>query len=329
MPSIKLIISLFLFPLWISCQDGPKTVVTIIDDDFYINGDITYEGITWKGINMEGLLLNSRMVQGIFDDLNPETRKFFKYPDSGEWDADRNTDEFVSAMEDWYDHGMLAFTLNLQGGSPTGYGNKGWRNSAFDEKGNLRIDYLHRLKKILDKADDLRMAVILGYFYFGQDQYLKDEVAVVRAVNNITDWLLEEGYRNVLVEINNECNIQYDHEILKPERVHELINLVKSKSKNGRRLYASTSYGGRQIPGPNVVKTSDFLLLHGNGVSDPAYITQMVKETKEVPGYRKMPILFNEDDHYNFDQPENNFVPVNSSKIIAEVKHLNLWYFLI
>jgi hypothetical protein len=34
----------------------------------------------------------------------------------------------------------------------------------------------------------------------------------------------------------------------------------------------------------------------------------MVEETKLVEGYRSMPIVFNEDDHFNFDQPVNNFV---------------------
>ncbi len=27
-----------------------------------------------------------------------------------------------------------------------------------------------------------------------------------------------------------------------------------------------------------------------------------------MPGYRPMPILFNEDDHFDFDKPWNNFV---------------------
>ena len=52
------------------------------------------------------------------------------------------------------------------------------------------------------------------------------------------------------------------------------------------------------IPKPNVVKASDFLLLHGNGVSNPDKIAEMVRKTREVEGYRPMPILFNEDDHY-------------------------------
>ena len=60
------------------------------------------------------------------------------------------------------------------------------------------------------------------------------------------------------------------------------------------------------IPRPNVVKTSDFLLLHGNGVKDPAKITGMIRRTRAVEGYRPMPILFNEDDHERFEEEENN-----------------------
>jgi hypothetical protein len=52
---------------------------------------------------------------------------------------------------------------------------------------------------------------------------------------------------------------------------------------------------------------SDYLLLHGNGVSDPERIAGMVRQTRKVPGYFPKPILFNEDDHFNFDKPKNNF----------------------
>ena len=69
--------------------------------------------------------------------------------------------------------------------------------------------------------------VILGFFYFGQDERLRDEAAVLRAVDGTVGWVLDRGYRNVLIEINNECNVRYDHAILQPERVHELIERVK------------------------------------------------------------------------------------------------------
>ena len=296
-------------------QPQRKTTVEIKGNKFYINGKPTYENRVWKGHQIEGLLMNSRMVQGIFDDLNPETVSNWEYPDTGKWDPDRNTDEFIANMEEWKKHGLLSFTINLQGGSPFGYSqSQPWHNSAFTEKGELRDDFMKRLKRILDKADEIGMVPIVGYFYFGQDERLQDEKAVIAAVRNATIWLHENGYRNILIEINNECDVNaYDHDILKPERAHELIALAKNIERNGQRFYVSTSYKGGAIPKPNVVKVSDFLLLHGNGVSNPDRIVEMVNQTKEVEGYRSMPILFNEDDHFDFDRDWNNFTAAVSA----------------
>ena len=286
-----------------------KTAVSIIDDAFYINGEITYPGRFYQGNKVEGLLLNTRMVQGIFDDRNPETIHLWEYPDTGEWDPERNTREFLSAMPTWRAHGVLAFTLNLQGGSPEGYSKaQPWHNSGIEADGSLNADYLSRLERIIDFADALGMVVILGYFYFGQDQRIADESAVKKAVDNATGWLFDKGYTNVIVEVNNECNVRYAHEILQPERVHELIERVKATTHNGNRFLVGTSYGGGRVPLENVVRSSDFLLIHGNGVSDPNRIIEMVQQTREVPGYRPIPILFNEDDHFDFDKPLNNFV---------------------
>jgi hypothetical protein len=47
------------------------------------------------------LLMNSRMIQGIFDDDNPETAELWKYPATGVWDPDRNTDEFCAQMPEY------------------------------------------------------------------------------------------------------------------------------------------------------------------------------------------------------------------------------------
>ena len=80
-------------------KETPRTVVSMQGEKFLINGVPTYQGQTWNGHPVEGLLMNSRMVQGIFDDLNPETSDRWAYEDTQEWDADRNTDEFVEAMD--------------------------------------------------------------------------------------------------------------------------------------------------------------------------------------------------------------------------------------
>ncbi len=287
---------------------APKTKLSISGNQFYINDQLTYKGRYWKGNKIEGLLMNSRMVQGIFDDSNESTNQQFAYPDTNVWNANRNTNEFIAAMPEWKSKGLLAFTLNLQGGSPTGYGNtQPWINSAFDSQGELKASYIERLTRILDKADELNMVVILGYFYFGQDQVLKNETAVINAVDNITTWLLEKGYENLLIEINNECNHQtYDHAILKANRIHELVKRVKNTEIGGQRLLVSTSYTGGKVPGAQVIAQSDYIILHGNGVSTPNALRNFIQNTRSVS--QNKPIIINEDDHFDFYKDDYNFL---------------------
>ena len=290
------------------------TAVSTDGQRFLINGRPTYEGVSYRGKKVEGLLMNSRMVQAVFDDLNPETRPQWSSPDEP-WDPERNTREFVAAMPAWRASGLLSFTVNLQGGNPRGYGrNQPWHNSAFDADGGLRPEYLARLERVLDRADELGMAPIVGYFYFGQDERLADEAAVVRGTENATDWLLAKGYRNVLVEICNEADIPlYDHPILRADRCHELVELVQRRSAGALatpagRLLAGVSVGGGSIPLDAVIAASDFLLLHGNGVREPGRIRSMVEACRGRPAYRGQPVLFNEDDHFDFEKPENNML---------------------
>ena len=255
-----------------------RTEISIQGEQFLINGKLTYEGRRFRNMRIEGLLMNVRAVQAIFDDLNPATRSRWAYPDTREWSPDRNVREFLAALPEWRRHGVLAFTVNLQGGSPEGY-SKGqpWENTAIDPEGNLRPAYTARLAQVLARADELGMVAIVGYFYFGQDGRVENEAAVRRAVSNATGWLLDCGHRNVLVEIDNECDVKaYHHDILKPPRVHELIEQAKSITRRGRRLLVGTSYGGGSPAGSNVIKASDFLLLHGNGPDDPGRIRKMI-----------------------------------------------------
>ncbi len=292
-----------------------RTEIAIVGGDFYINGNPTFKGRKWNGNKIEGLLPNSRMANGIFDDLNPESAHNWKYPDTNEWDAERNTLEFVENMPLWKAHGLLSFNINLQGGSPFGYSkSQAWINSGFDKDGNLRGDYFKRLKTILDKADELGMVPNLGLFYFGQDQHLKDEVAVLKAVDNTIDWLFENNYRNILIEVANECNSKsYDHAILGPQRVLEVIDRIQKNQKNGYRFLVSVSFEGGHIPPALIVQKSDYVILHGNGVSHPDRITEMVKTVRALEGYTEKPLFFNEDDHFDFDKDDNNFISATRS----------------
>ena len=319
------------------------TRVSIEGSKWVINDIPTYQGIKHRGIDIEGLLLNSRMVNAIFDDDNSYTRDMWKYPDTGKWDPERNTDEFISMISEYKKYGLTAVTVNLQGGAPSGYyrlnqfrefikesgitandseiwkglpspESQPWNSSGFKPNGTLKPEYIDRLGRIIQKTDESSMVVILGLFYFGQDERISDEQSVVEAVENTCKWILSEGYENVVIEINNECNVpRYEHEILQPQRVNELIELAKSISKNGKGLLVGTSYGGNAIPGNNIVKSSDFVLIHGNGVTNPERISRMVRETRNLREWHEMPILFNEDDHFEFNEEQNNFCSAISS----------------
>ncbi len=306
----RITLLLTIITLCTTALSARNTEVSIEGEAFYINGRPTYEGRYWMGHKVEGLMMNSRMVQALFDDTtnSPEAAKRFAYPDTGVWDADRNTSEFVEAMEEWRSYGLLAFTINLQGGSPMGYGgNVGFVNSAFDSDGGFRDDYKSRLKLILDRADELGMVAIIGYFYQGQDQHLADESAIYRAVTEATKWILKQGYRNVMIEVNNECDVKsYDHDILRVANVHKLISHVKSINRRGRTLLVSTSLKGCSVPTEEIVAASDFVLIHGNGMRRPEQMIKALSNTRALKSYTPKPIVVNEDDNYKFDSEQSN-----------------------
>jgi hypothetical protein len=119
----------------------------------------------------------------------------------------------------------------------------------------------------------------------------------------------------VLVEVANDAdNAGFKHDIIKPgERAVELIDRLKERSKGTvtaptARLLISTSFNGGSVPSDPLVKAVDFVLLHGNGVREPSRITQKVEETRRLPSDRGQPIVFNEDDHFDFTKPENNML---------------------
>jgi hypothetical protein len=165
---------------------------------------------------------------------------------------------------------------------------------------------------VIDRADELGTVVILGYFYFGQEPRFEGEQAIVRATEAATDWVLKRGDTNVIIEIANECDLagKYKHEIIKPPRAHELIRLVQERSTGkvaspAGRLLVSTSFRGDAIPTDNVAAAADFMLIHGNSVKTSARIAEIVDKTRALTSYHGQPVLYNEDDHFDFDRPDN------------------------
>jgi CubicO group peptidase (beta-lactamase class C family) len=249
------------------------TRVSIEGTRWYLNGRPTY-----PGTEAEGLLMNVRMVNAVFEDR--------KRPD---FNAEKNTDKFIAAIPDYAAHGVRAFTLNLQGGFP---GYEGAVNSAFNPDGSLRKGYLQRVKRVIDTCDRNGVVVILGCYYQRQDQILKDAQAVRAGVTNAVRWITESGFSNVVLEIANEFNHSgFDHAILKTsEGQVELIRLAKETLPD--LLVSTSGLGDGRLP-DNVAQASDFLLIHFNGTR----LDDIPKRIQALKKYGK-PIVCNEDDKH-------------------------------
>ncbi|MBI4584894.1 MAG: serine hydrolase [Planctomycetes bacterium] len=245
--------------------------IAISGGRWQIDGEPTY-----RGSKAEGLLLNVRMVNALFEDR--------RRPD---FDPEANTEEFIAEIPSYASHGIRAFTLNLQGGMP---GYEGAVNSAFNPDGSLREEYLKRARRAIEACGKNGAAVILGCFYQRQDQILKDGEAVRAGVRNAARWIRENGWTHVLLEIANEFNHGgFDHPILKtPEGEAELTRLAREAAPG---LLVSTSGLGDGLLPEAAAAAGDFLLIHFNG-------TPLEKIPERIAALRKFgkPIVCNEDE---------------------------------
>ncbi|HEY7704950.1 MAG TPA: hypothetical protein VID03_09010 [Acidimicrobiia bacterium] len=265
--------------------------IDAVGERFYFDGVVTNQGSA-----AEGLLLNSRMILAI-SDIGGENGQFV-YPDTLVWDAERNVSEFLSALPSYAAAGLDGMTIGMQGGNPSPAAAQDyppWVITGYESDGTPKAEWLDRLDRVIRAARSHGMVVIVSLFYFGQDDHLADEAAIVNATDRMTDWLTVQGYDNVIVEIANESNTsKYDHSILQPERVAELITRVRNRA--GGVLMVGTSFTGGAIPPDAVVAASDLVLVHGNNQS-PSRISSMITTIRGLASFQAAPkpIVFNED----------------------------------
>ena len=234
----------------------------------------TYSDPGYRG-RARGKLMMLRLAQGLFDDEWMSEREF---------DADANTDRLIEALDVYKAHGVLAFSVSLQGGNP-GYepevngisrrnGSKfgkanGLLASAFLPDGSLKPAWLARLDRLLRAADQRSMVVNLIYFYQGQDEIFESDVAIVNATRNITDWIVENNFRNVIIDVANEWDLTgetWDQAAFIPENMTGLVEVVRERFNGADFLVPiGASTGGRMTYPAPLAQLCDVVLVHGNG----------------------------------------------------------------
>lgn len=266
-----------------------KTTLAIENGKFVINGKLTYSESQKESVH--GLLMNARFIQGIFDDHSGRER-YARFLNKS-FDPEKNTQDLIKALPEWYRYGLRAFTVGMQGGGPCfTINNETIINNPFGEDGtNIDKDYLLRLERLIKAADEINMVVIVSLFYGTQAARLKDDRAVVNAVKLTANWLRDMGYTNVIIEIANEHDINpfRVHPILvQPEGIVSLMDIVRKES-GGMPVGCS---GGGGYFNDMIAKNSDVILIHGNGQTRQQYYNLIQKCLKANPN---APVVCNED----------------------------------
>jgi hypothetical protein len=269
-----------------------ETSISIEGESFLVNGRPTYSEIPGSNPSAHGLLMNQRLIQGVFDDKAAPSR--FARLGRSEWDPERNTDDLIAALPEWHRYGLRAFTVGFQGGGPCfTIDNYTIANNPFGEDG-MRLDpaYAGRMERLIRSADSIGMAVIVSFFYGAQTRFLRDGKAVRNAVTTAARFLKEGGFTNVLIEVANEHDIgdfRKHHPILYyPEGMVALFDLARKESGG---IPVGTSRGGNSVD-REICEGADYLLIHGNGCSRQQYYNLICRAREFSPG---KPVVCNED----------------------------------
>ena len=164
--------------------------------------------------------MNARLVQGIFDDRNPETRDRWKYPDTacGIPSATR-----ASSSMPWRPGERTACSLSrsiCRAGAPRAIRRTSRGTTVLSSRtahsGPTTWRGSTAFSTVPTSSAWLRSSATSTSDRTSASRAKAPSCAATRLA---TEWLLDRDYRNVLVEVANECdNARYDHAILKPAR---------------------------------------------------------------------------------------------------------------
>jgi len=283
------------------------TVLSLSGKDFMINGQKTYSGKSVQGtlftVRAANALFDTKTNKAFFDDYASTSQGQVWDKNQavlGAWNADANTDRLVSALPSWRAKGINHISVNMQGGcSCSRDGEDGMKLSGtgqtpdnnpytFDSSGNAIVDpaYLNRLSKIIEAADDNGIVVSVGLVYFGQQGRISG--SKIKIAEKMTNWVIDKGYTNVILESKNE------------DQGTEALDMVKKIQEIGNSrgrpdILATTSLGYQVNPTTEYLNTVDVVYVHTNGYGSTSGTWNVNGILDSIRSKTSKPILITED----------------------------------
>ncbi len=232
----------------------------------------TYDGGPYRGRSTRGSLLLVNAVHALFDDA---------WLTEQEFDPDANTEALIAALDLYKAHGALGVFVSLQGfdhpypessgvarsGRAEDGKEKGTLASAFLPNGDLDPAWTARLRRLLEETDKRGMVVCLTYFSPVQDEVLESDRALVAAARNITQWLIDNDHRNVIINVADSWDRQgvWDHRDFVQRNVGNLVIDIRDRFNHAEFTLPIGAAGGDGLSYPSsLAKICDLVLVHGN-----------------------------------------------------------------
>ena len=246
--------------------------------------------------------MNVRAVQATFDDLNPETRGDGPTPIRATGTRSGTRASSSRRMPEWRAHGLLGVHRQPAGRQPAGLlaGASRGKTRPSTPTASCGPDYMRPAGAASSTAPtSWGWSPSWAYFYFGQDERLKTRRRCSAPSINAIDWLSTADTATSWSRSTTSATSAYDHAILKPDAGPRADRAGEEHARGGRRLLVGTSYGGGTLAdGERREGAPTSCCCTATGWTIRSASREMVRRRAQVPGYRPMPILFNEDDHF-------------------------------
>ena len=230
----------------------------------------TYSEGRYRG-KARGKLMGIRLNEALFDGSAVPGERF---------DPDRNTDRVIAALDPYVDYGIRAITVSLQGnrlGGPPPGGDVGsgeltadatqW--SAFKPNGVLKPDWAARLERLIIAADRKGIVVCITYFSHGRHEMFDSTGAIIAAARNLTDWLIANNFRNVIIDVADAWNGatgEWGQGNFIPEYISHLVEDVRERFHDADfALPIGASTDGDMTYPASLAQICDVVLVRGDG----------------------------------------------------------------
>jgi hypothetical protein len=271
----------------------------------------TYAGTGYRP-EAAGRLMNLRVAQAVVHD---------EWLTEAPFDAQKNTERVVAALDTYKAHGVLAISVSLQGANQAYERTPGIKRtrdaklgpergalmSAYRADGSIKPEWLRRTLLLARELDRRGMILNLIYLYCHQDEVFQSSAAIDRAVRDTTDWLIDNNLRNVIIEVANEHdNPPWDHDGYVRREIGRLIEMARERfvvKKSKFRLPITASTGGGMKVFDGTRDHADLIIIHGNEATPEqkrARVAELINDPR-MPG----PIYMNEDDNGRETTPAN------------------------